>query len=163
MNFKDLIPFGKKNLAVRRDEENPVIMMQHEMNRILDSFASAWGPAPFPLAGASFSPRLDMAEDAKTFTVTAELPGMSDKDIDLSISGDALVIRGDKKEEKEEKGRNYYYSERSYGSFSRSIPLPPEVAADKVSATFRKGVLTITLPKTADVADGMKKIPVRTD
>jgi hypothetical protein len=70
--------------------------------------------------------------------MTAELPGMSDKDIDLSIASDTLTIRGEKKEDREEKGKNYYYSERSYGSFSRSIPLPRQIDADKVSTSFKK-------------------------
>jgi HSP20 family protein len=162
MNFKELIPFGKKNIAVRREEENPFTVMQREMNRLFDSFSDTWGFGSFPALDGSFSPRMDMAEDPKAFTVTAEMPGMSDKDIDLSISGDTLTIRGEKKVEKEDKGRNYYYSERSYGTFSRTIPLPVQVEAERVTASFKKGVLTITLPKAAGAVDTMKKIPVKT-
>jgi HSP20 family protein len=161
MDIKNLIPFGKKNIEVRREEENPFAMMQREMNRIFDSFNRNWGLGAFPEFTESFMPRMEVTEDAKAFTVTAELPGMSDKDIDLSISGDMLTIRGDKKEEKEDKNKNYYYSERSYGSFLRSIPLPGQVEADKVSASFTKGVLTITLPKTSAAIDATKKISVK--
>ena len=163
MDIKSLIPFGKKNIEVRREEENPFAMMQREMNRVFDSFNRNWGLGAFPEFTGSFMPRLDVTEGAKAFTVTAELPGMSEKEIDLSISGDTLTIRGEKKEEKEEKNKNYYYSERSYGTFMRSVPLPRQVETDKVSASFNKGVLTITLPKTAEAMESMKKIDVKTE
>jgi HSP20 family protein len=162
MDIKSLIPFGKKNIEVRKEEENPFALMQREMNRVFDSFNRSWGLGAFPEFTGSFIPRLDVTEDAKAFTVTAELPGMSEKEIDLSISGDTLTIRGEKKEEKEDKNKSYYYSERSYGTFLRSIPLPRQVETDKVSASFKKGVLMITLPKTAAAMESTKKIDVRT-
>ena len=163
MDIRTLIPFGKKDVAVRREDENPFTMMQREMNRIFDSFTRNWGLGALPETYGSFTPRMDVSEDARAFTVMVELPGMSDKDIDLSISGDTLIVRGEKKEEKEEKGRNYYYSERTYGFFSRSIPLPQQVDVDKVSAGFKKGVLTITLPKTAAAMEELKKITIKTE
>ena len=163
MEIKNLIPFGKKNIEVRREEENPFAMMQREMNRIFDSFNRNWGVGAYPDVTGSFMPRLDVTEDAKAFTVTAELPGMNEKEIDLSLSGDTLTIRGEKKEEKEDKNKNYYYSERSYGSFMRSVPLPRQVATDQVSASFKKGVLTITLPKTAAALEATKKIDVKSN
>jgi HSP20 family protein len=162
MDIKSIIPLGKKNIEVRREEENPFAMMQREMNRVFDSFNRNWGLGAFPEFTGSFMPRLDVTEDAKAFTVTAELPGMSEKEIDLSLSGDTLTIRGEKKEEKEEKNKSYYYSERFYGTFMRSIPLPRQVETDKVSASFKKGVLTITLPKTAAAMESTKKIDVKT-
>jgi HSP20 family protein len=162
MDIKNLIPLGKKNIEVRREEENPFAMMQRELNRVFDSFNRNWGLGAFPELTGSFMPRLDVTEDAKAFTVTAELPGMSEKEIDLSISGDTLTIRGEKKGEKEDKNKNYYYSERSYGTFMRSIPLPRQVETDKVSASFKKGVLTIILPKTAAAMESTKKIDVKT-
>jgi len=163
MDFRNVIPLSKKNIDVRRDEENPFALMQREMNRIFDAFSRNWEAIEFPEVTGSFTPRMDVAEDAKVFTVTAELPGMSEKDIDLSLSGDTLVIRGEKNEEKEDKDRSYRYSERSYGYFSRSIPLPRRVDADKVSASFGKGVLTITLPKSSAAMEERKKISVRTE
>ncbi len=162
MDFKNLIPFGKKNLDAKRAEENPFAMMQREMNRIFDSFNRDWGWGSFPAFTGSFSPRMDIAENAKSFLVTAELPGMDEKDIDVSLAGDTLTIRGEKKDDREEKGEDYYYAERSYGSFNRSIPLPAEIDADKISASFKKGILTITLPKTAAAAETTKKIAVKT-
>ena len=161
MEIKNLIPFGKKKIEVRREEENPFAMMQREMNRVFDSFNRTWGLGAYPDFTGAFMPRLDVTEDAKAFTVTAELPGMNEKEIDLSISGDTLTIRGEKKDEKEDKNKNYYYSERSYGSFMRSVPLPRQVATDQVSASFKKGVLTITLPKTAAALESTRKIDVK--
>ena len=161
MDIKSLIPFGKKNIEVRRDEENPFIMMQREMNRIFDSFNRNWGFGAFPELTGAYMPRLDVTEDSKVFTVTAELPGISEKEIDLSISGDTLTIRGEKKEEKEDKGKDFYWMERSYGSFQRSVSLPAEVQPDKVEARFNKGVLTITLPKTVEAQKQTKRIPVK--
>ena len=93
--------------------------------------------------------------------VSAELPGMDEKDIDVSLTRDTLTIKGEKKEEKEDTGKDYYKMERSYGSFTRSIPLPVEVDTDKVQATFKKGVLEITLPKTAKAIQETKKVPVK--
>jgi len=164
MDLKNLIPFGKKDLQIRKEDDNPFAMMQREMNRVFDAFNRSWGLGAFPEFTGAFMPRLDVTEEAKAFTVTAELPGMSEKDIDLSISGDALTIRGEKKEEKEDKdkNKNYYYSERSYGMFTRSIPLPRQIETDKVSANFKKGVLTIILPKTAAAAEATKKVDVKT-
>jgi len=105
-------------------------------------------------------PRLDVTENVKTFTVTAELPSISEKEIDLSIFGDTLTIKGEKKEEKEDTNKNYHHSERFYGSFMRSVPRPRHVDTDKMTASFKKGVLTIALPKTAAAVDA-KKYPSR--
>lgn len=163
MDFKDLIPFGKKAVAVKQEEEHPFLTMQREMNRMFDSFTRTWGADTFPADNGVFTPRMDVTEDAKAFFVTAELPGINEKDIDLTITGDTLTLRGEKKAEKEETGKNYFYSERSYGSFSRSIPLPRQIDTDKVSAGFKKGILTITLPKTAAAMEDLKKISVKTD
>ena len=107
-----------------------------------------------------FSPRMDVSETDKEIVVSAELPGLADEDIDVSLSLGMLTISGEKKQEKEKKGRNYYHVERSYGSFQRSIPLPAEVDTNQVDAVFKKGVLTVTLPKTGAAQAG-KKIAVK--
>jgi HSP20 family protein len=106
-------------------------------------------------------PAVDMSEDDKSYTIAAELPGLDEKNIDVSLSGDVLVIKGEKKEEKEDKEKNYYMSERFYGSFQRSFRLPDGVDRDKIAASFAKGVLTITVPKTADAQKQQKKIEVK--
>jgi len=101
-----------------------------------------------------------MSEDQKAYKISAELPGIDAKDIDLSVSDDMLVLRGEKRQEKEEKDKDYHFSERSYGSFQRSFELPSSIDRSKIAADFSKGVLTITLPKTAEAQKPVKKIEV---
>lgn len=140
-----------------------------EMDRLFDRFGfpslrrmfdmePAWRPAS---SFAFSTPAIDMSEDDNAYKISAELPGLDAKDVDVSISGDTLVLKGDKRQEKEEKDKNYYFSERAYGSFQRAFELPPSIDRDKVSADFSKGVLTITLPKTPEAQKQMKKIDVK--
>ena len=105
-------------------------------------------------------PKMDVSETEKEFKVRAELPGMDEKDIDVSVSNEVLTIKGEKKAEKEDKKPNYYRMERSYGSFQRSIPLPSEVEKDKIKANFKKGVLNIVLPKSEKAVKESKKIEI---
>jgi HSP20 family protein len=119
-------------------------------------------PAWRPISTFSFSaPAIDMSEDDKAYKISAELPGLDPKDVDVSVSGNTLVLKGEKRQEKEEKDKNYYFSERAYGSFQRAFELPASVDRDKVSADVSKGVLTITLPKTPDAQKQQKKIEVK--
>jgi HSP20 family molecular chaperone IbpA len=111
--------------------------------------------------GQSARGAIDMSEDDKAFKISAELPGIDAKDIDVSLSGDTLVLKGEKRQEKEEKDKNYHFSERSYGSFQRSFQLPLSIDRDKVAADFSNGVLTITLAKTAEAQKPQKKIEVK--
>jgi len=108
-----------------------------------------------------WGPVVDVVENADSVTVKAELPGIDPKDVDISVSGDTLTIKGEKKEEKEEKGKSFYRVERTYGSFCRSISLPTGVEADKAKADYKDGVLSVTLPKSEKVK--AKKIPIKTD
>lgn len=165
MTMRHLVPWSlrKKNVPVRRDEENPFTVFQREMNDLFDNFFGGFDLRPFESVTGAFSPRVDVSEGEKEVTLTAELPGMEEKDIDVSINGDSLTIKGEKKDERENKERDHYLFERSYGSFSRTIPLSVDVDKDKVEASFRKGVLTVTLPKTAKAAQEKKKISVRVE
>jgi HSP20 family protein len=140
-----------------------------EMDRLFDRFGfpslrrmfdmePAWRPA------SSFTlsvPAIDMSEDEKAYKISAELPGLDAKDVDVSVSGNMLVLKGEKRQEKEEKDKNYYFSERAYGSFQRTFELPASVDRDKLTADFSKGVLTITLPKTPEAQKPQKKIEVK--
>ncbi|WKZ57683.1 MAG: Hsp20/alpha crystallin family protein [Bdellovibrionota bacterium] len=111
----------------------------------------------------SFNPRVNVVETEREIRVTAELPGMTEKEVELTLAGDALVIRGEKRAEHEEKdeGGRRLYTERSYGSFQRSIPLSCEIEEDKVDASYRNGVLTIVLPKSKAGQSASKKISIR--
>jgi len=127
---------------------------QDEINRTLDNFFKR--EISF---GAGWSPDIDVAETDNDITVKAEIPGIDPKDIDISITGDTLTIKGEKKESKEEKSKSYHHIERSYGSFSRTINLPTRVITDKVAAKNNYGVLEITLPKKEE--SRTKKIAVK--
>jgi HSP20 family protein len=142
-----------------------------EMDRLFDRFASGFGFPSLrrmfdiePAWRSSFSfsaPAIDMSEDGKAYKISAELPGLDAKDVDVSISGNTLVLKGEKRREREETEKNYHFSERAYGSFQRAFELPASVDRDKVSADFSKGVLTITLPKTPEAQKQQKKIEVK--
>lgn len=162
-NIKDIVPFWKRSVPVRRDEYEPFSLFRQEMNRLFDNFFHGFDLELFERRLGTFSPNVDVSESDKEIKVTAELPGMDDKDIDVSLSKDSLTIKGEKKEEKEEKKKDYYRMERSYGSFSRTIPLHVEVETDKAKAEFKKGVLTVTIPKTAKAIKETKKIEIKAE
>ncbi|MGC2413064.1 MAG: Hsp20/alpha crystallin family protein [Stellaceae bacterium] len=144
-----------------------------EMERVFDRFGGAFAmPSlhrmfdfePMRRIERTFTPTvpvIDVAENGKAYRITAELPGMDAKNVDVSVSGDVLTIKGEKHQEKEEKEEDYYLSERSFGSFQRSFSLPAGIDRDKISSELKKGVLTITLPKTAE-AQKQVKIEVKT-
>ena len=138
-----------------------------EMDRLFDRFGfptfrrmldvEPFGETSFGIA----VPAVDVTEDEKAYKITAELPGMAEKDVDVSLSGDLLVIKGEKHREREQKEKNRYLSERSYGAFQRSFTIPDGVDRDKVEAEFAKGVLTLTLPKSAEAQKQQKKIEIK--
>jgi HSP20 family protein len=162
MTLKDLVPFGKKEVPVRKDADHPFALFRKEMDSLFDTFFRGFDLQLFEGTAGAFSPKVDVAEDEKEIRVNAELPGMDEKDIDVSLSMNSLTIRGEKREEKEEKGKDYYQMERAYGSFSRTIPLSAEVDESAVRANFKKGVLSITLPKAAKASE-TKKISVKVE
>lgn len=162
MALKDIVT-GSKSLPVKRDEADPFALIKRRMDDIFEDFLHGFDLQPFESRLGVFSPNIDVVENDKEIRISAELPGMEEKDIEVSLTKDSLSIRGEKKEEKEDKGKGYYRMERSYGSFSRTIPVPVEVDTDKVEAKFKKGVLNITLPKTAKAVAETKKIPVKAE
>ena len=111
--------------------------------------------------GGELRPELDLTEDGKAFQVTIDLPGLDEKDVAVTLSDRELTIRGEKKEEKETKEKDYYRRERTHGTFRRSIELPSAVDAEKIEASFKKGVLTIRLPKTKEAQEKIKQIAVK--
>jgi len=144
-----------------------------EMDRLMDRFAGGFGLPSLrrmfdmaPPFGADTvlampAPAMDVTEDDAGYRLTAELPGMDETDIEVVLTDGMLTIKGEKKLEKEEKDKDYYLSERSYGVFRRSFALPEGVDRDKVGAAFAKGVLTVTLPKTAAAKTEPTKIEVK--
>jgi HSP20 family protein len=109
----------------------------------------------------TFQPRVEVKESSNVVRVSVELPGINEKELDVSISDDSLTIKGEKREEKEDNTSGYYRMERTYGSFYRSIRLPCVIDKDKAEATFKRGVLTVNLPKTAGSEQNIKKITIK--
>lgn len=163
----------RRNQTPARSQEHRPTQVDpfRAMDRMLDQFwrgfglpsfrrmvePEAWSEGGFNVA----APAIDFSEDEKEYHLTAELPGLSEKDINLSVSDDLLTITGEKREEKEQKEKNYHYSERRFGSFRRAVQLPPHIDRDKIAANFKNGVLDVTLPKSPDAMQRQKKIEVK--
>ena len=145
--------------------------LRQEIERLFDEFDGGRWRSPFGRSffepvwhreiGSVTPPAVDVAETEKTYEITAELPGLDEKNIDVKVADGILTIKGEKQEEKEEKKKDYHLSERSYGMFQRSFRVPENVDPEKIEASFRKGVLAVTLPKKADAQTSAKKIPVK--
>jgi len=165
--IKNLLPtiWQKSDLPLRRGEENPFLTLQREINQMFDNALHGFNlPAFGGVKGfGEFLPSIDVREDEKEISVKAELPGMEEKDIEVTLSDDALTISGEKKEEKETKGKDYYHRETSYGSFRRVIPLPAGINTEKVEARFKNGVLTVTMPRLQETPAKQKRIAVKTE
>jgi HSP20 family protein len=132
--------------------------MRRDMDRLWDSFFE--GGVRRTDEEGEWLPSLDVAETKNEIVVKAEVPGMDSKDIDISLSDGLLTIKGEKKQEREEKEEDYHLVERSYGTFTRSVRLPKEVKRDKISASYKNGVLKVTLPKSEEAKQKEIKIKV---
>jgi len=174
MAIRDLVPLRRNwrtRLPVRRrryeEDDSPFLALQRDMNRLFDEIFDSFFGEDRPLLAhrrdltGEFLPSVDVREKDKEIVVTAELPGVDEKNVDVRIEGDELIIRGEKREEHEAEEGGWYHSERVYGSFVRTIPLPAEVDAERAEARFRKGVLKITLPKSKPADEEGKKIEVK--
>ena len=163
----------EKSKSDRPSEWRPFETLRHQIDRVFDDFQrGAWGwtsghtafdAEPFWRGELSWgkTPAVDVTEKDTGYEITAEPPGMEEKNIDVKFADGVLTIKGEKNEEKEEKKKDYVLSERRYGSFQRSFQLPDGVDAEKIEATFKGGVLTVSLPKTADARKSEKKIAVK--
>jgi HSP20 family protein len=162
MNLKSLIPVGRQREMARTD--NPFFSLQREIDRLFEDFGRGF-PGMLPATGNGFGaagammPTMDVAETDKEIELTAELPGLEEKDVQINVADNVLTIKGEKKAEKEEKDKNYRLVERSYGSFERSLQLPDGVDADAIKASIDKGVLKVVVPKPAPAQ--VKKVEVK--
>ena len=148
----------------------PLSTLRGEIDHLFDDFLSSW---PFgareaatsfgrlPAAFRSGLPATDVKENTKAFVVTVDLPGVEEKDIDVSVSDDVLTIRAEVTEERKEEKENYFLSERQHGSLQRAFRVPSGVDSDKIDAKYAKGVLTVTMPKTAEAQQKQRKIKVQ--
>ncbi len=162
MALSNLIPWKRRQqeLDTRNMYNNPLQMLNQDMNRWFDDFRTRFDMEPFGHGGA-YMPSVDVTEDDKEIRIACELPGIDEKDIDITLAKDSITIKGEKKQETEDKGKDYYRMERSYGSFQRMVPLPAEIDEEKAQADFKKGVLKITLPKSAEARQSRRKIKVK--
>ncbi len=147
--------------------------LRREIDRVFDTFN--WGSWGFPFArsrpgfempslrstSVEIAPAVDVAEKDKEYEITAELPGLDEKNIEVKLTNGVLTIRGEKKEEKEEKHKDYHLSERSFGSFMRSFQLPEGIDESKIEASFVKGVLTVKVPKSTQALRNEKTISIK--
>lgn len=150
-----MLPWKKK------EDESGLLSLQRQVNRLFEDFFGRGFFSLEPFGREPWGVALDVAETNDALIVKAELPGVDPKDVDISISGDVLTIKGEKKQEKEEKGTTYHRIERSYGSFSRSLLLPTPIDTDKIEAKYDKGVLEITLPKKPEAKTKTIQIQVK--
>jgi len=142
MSNKPLVPVGRDRTGLAA---YPLSLLQQEIDRLFDGFARNLSGR---VAGA-LMPNMDMSESDKEIEITAELPGLEEKDVQLNVADNILTIRGEKKNEREEKDKDYHLLERNYGSFMRTVELPPGVDPDSIKAVIAKGVLKVTVPKPA--------------
>jgi HSP20 family protein len=176
MNIRDLIPWSqgrrepwsqnRRDVAVRREGDgDPVQALQQSIDRVFDDF---WRTFNLPMLGdwdggvaSAVVPQVDVRETDQEVELVAELPGMDEGDVDVSVSQGMLTIRGEKKSEREEEDEGYVLRERSFGRVERIVPLPEGLDVDSAQATFRNGVLTVKIPKTAETQRAAKRISVQ--
>ena len=151
----------------------PFESLRREMDRLFEDFAGGMWRSPFGRSlfdiepalrlprSTNIIPTVDVSETNQGYEITAELPGMDEKNIEVKFADGILTIKGEKQEEKEEKSKDYHLSERSFGSFQRAFRVPDNVDTNKINASFKKGVLTVTLPKSAEAQKAEKKIEVK--
>ncbi|QLL10729.1 Hsp20/alpha crystallin family protein [Pseudomonas chlororaphis] len=161
--------------SLTTDLWRPLEKLRQQVDHLFEDFNRGSGLSPFSrglfdveplwrreLIGHGL-PAVDITEKDKSFEISAELPGMDQKNIELKLSNGCLIIKGEKKEDKEEKRKGYHLSERHYGSFERVFNLPKGVDADKIEASFSKGVLSISLPKKPEAMKAEKVVPIKAD
>ena len=160
MKLNSLIPWRNEDKRLEQwpADGDPFVALQRRMNSLFEDFFGDSSSSLLPSGHGSFAPQMEVTETGKEVRITAELPGLDEKDIEVSVTGNMLTLSGEKKEEHEEEKGSYRQSERSYGYFERCVPLPKGIDADKAMAKFKNGVLKITLPKKAEAQSSPRKI-----
>ncbi|MDB5709298.1 MAG: heat-shock protein [Sphingomonas bacterium] len=167
MAIRDLIPWSRQENRLpapvsgeqRERAEHPLLSLHREMNRLFDDVFRGFDMPAFGNTGPGAAwPRVELGESDHDIRVTAELPGLGEKDVDISLEEGVLTLRGEKHSQVEDRNRGY--SERSYGRFERRIGLPNGIDRDRATASFENGVLTVVLPKTEAANENVRRIPV---
>jgi len=167
------LPVRNEQRADHPAEWRPFEGLRREVDRLFEDFQLSSWRSPFGRSlfdvqpfwrgemGWGKAPAVDIVDRDKTYEITAELPGMDESNIDVKFADGTLTIKGEKRDEKEEKNKDYFLSERSYGSFQRSFGVPDGIDADKIEANFKNGVLTVRLPKTPQAQKSEKKSAIK--
>jgi HSP20 family protein len=164
---------AKKEVATKSEPAKTPSLLGGDIDRLFDEFARGMMVSPFYRRALDWDPfrriekvtgllmpDVDVTETDTELCITAELPGMEEKDVEIELSGSQLTVRGEKKEEREETKKDYHVSERRYGSFRRTLQVPDTIDAEKISAEMKNGVLTVVLPKTEEAKSKARKISV---
>lgn len=161
-----MVPFWRNTSLSPWDEnKDPFSALRREMNRLFDNAFGGFGLPSLgnPAFGGMAAPKIDVSESENEIRIAAELPGIDEKNVEVMLTGDMLTIRGERKEEHEEKQQNYHVRERTQGVFSRSLPLPFGADPNQVKAAFKNGVLTVTIPKPKEAQQKQHRIEVQRD
>lgn len=153
--MSDLIPWNRQ-----KENEHPFLELHKEMNRLFGNFSHSFFDDTSWVKEMPVTPKMDVVENEKDVQVTLELPGMDEKDVEINLEDDTLVIKGEKKSENEKNKDGYHLMERSYGSFHRTLRVPSGLDSEKIEAKYYNGVLKLTLPKTEEAIKNVKKIEV---
>ncbi len=165
MSIKDLIVRNQRNNeVVESDSFFPFSSFSKDINRMFEDFFGDFGSLSNSFfrgdRSSFFTPKVNVSENDEQIDVSAELPGMDEKDIQVSLSENILTIKGEKKKDEEKKGKDFHHIERNYGSFQRTIKMPSEIVNDKIKASFKNGVLNVILPKSEKAKDKVRTIKV---
>lgn len=165
MSIRDLTPWtrGHRPSSPERDY-HPIQALHERMDRLFDDFFTGSDLPRFRQTvsgGAFLAPRIDVAESDTEYRFTAELPGVDEKDVEVTLSGGVITIKGEKRSETKQEKDRFLHTERSYGAFQRSFTMPPDVDEEQVEASFGNGVLTVTVAKSPDAKAATKRIEVR--
>lgn len=162
MNFGSMIPWRDRSQvsAPRDDWFDPIVAFKRQVDRMFNDFFSGQ-PGRGLAEWRGISPAVDVSETDKELVVAAEMPGLDEKDFEVTLTGDLLTIKGEKKVESERKDGNGHQMERRFGSFARSLRLPFEVKDEKIGATYDKGILTVRIPKPAEAQQPVRRIEVK--
>lgn len=165
MAIRDLVPWSRQENrpatnsggASGRDD-HPLLSLHRDVNRLFDDVFRGFGVPAFGMTRGLTTPTIEIGETERAIQITAELPGLDEKDVEIMIEDGVLTLRGEKKATIEDVDRGY--SERSYGRFERRIGLPQAIERDQANATFKNGVLTVTVPKSAAANENLRRIPI---
>jgi HSP20 family protein len=161
MKLNEIIPWKNegRRLARARTSSDPLALFHRRIDSLFEDLFGGRLSGPFGAEG--FAPQIDLSETEKEVRVTAELPGLDEKDVEVTLTANVLTLKGEKKEEHEEEKGDYYHSERSYGFFERSVQLPEGVDPDKAEAKFKKGVLRVSIPRKPGAGPARRKIELQ--